>query len=244
MASEKQENPLVNLAINLIIPAVILSKFTKPEYLGALNGLLVALAFPVAYGIHDFAVRRKANFFSIIGFIGILLTGVIGVFHFPSEWVAYKEASIPLLLCIAVLVSLKTPFPLVKKLIYNKEFLDVERIEDILAKTGGKPRLEKMLVNTTVMLAFSFLVSAILNFVLAKIVIKSPSGTEAFNEELGKMLALSYPVITLPSMVLMLGALWYVCRMLKKLTGLTIDELLAEKLRDEKNPSKKEESKK
>lgn len=244
MTPEKQENPLINLAINLIIPAVILSKFTKPEYLGALNGLLVALAFPVAYGIHDFAVRKKANFFSIIGFIGILLTGAIGVFHFPAEWVAYKEASVPLLFGAAVLISLKTPFPLVRKFVYNKELLDVERIDGILEQTGNRPLFEKMLVNATYMLAASFLVSSALNFALAKVIVKSPSGTEAFNEELGKMLALSYPVIALPTTVLMLGAVWYLFRALKKITGLTTDELLAEKLRDEKKPSAKEESKK
>lgn len=82
------------------------------------------------------------------------------------------------------------------------------------------------------MLAASFLVSAILNFVLAKILIQSPSGTAEFNAELGKMTALSFPVIALPSTAIMLVALWYIFGKLKKLTNLEFDDLLAEKIRN------------
>jgi hypothetical protein len=71
-----------------------------------------------------------------------------------------------------------------------------------------------------------------LNFTLAKILIKSPSGTEAFTQELARMTALSYPVIALPSTIVMGFALWYLFHSIKKLTGLKMDDLFAEKLRE------------
>ena len=80
------------------------------------------------------------------------------------------------------------------------------------------------------LLAASFLVSAILNFALAKILIQSPSGTAEFNAELGKMTALSFPVIALPSTIIMLVALFYIMARLKKLTHLEVEELLSEKM--------------
>ena len=41
------------------------------------------------------------------------------------------------------------------------------------------------------MIASSFFLSAVLNYSLAKILVKSQPGTEAFNAELGRMTALS-----------------------------------------------------
>jgi nitrogen fixation/metabolism regulation signal transduction histidine kinase len=81
---------------------------------------------------------------------------------------------------------------------------------------------------TTLVLAISFVISAILNFVLAIWILKSPAGTPEFNAELGRMTALSYPVIVLPSMIVMMVAVWMLIRGLKTLTGLQIEQILSE----------------
>ncbi|HOR41364.1 MAG TPA: VC0807 family protein, partial [Paludibacteraceae bacterium] len=185
---------------------------------------------PLVLALYNLIVRKKAGFIAILGFISIFVTGIIGVFEFPSEWIAYKEASVPLIIGIMVLISLKTPFPLVKKFLYNEEILNVEKIDMILVETNNKQAFEKTLVRGTYLLAASFLVSAILNFALAKILIQSPSGTAEFNAELGKMTALSFPVIALPSTIIMLVALFYIMARLKKLTHLEVEELLSEKM--------------
>ena len=232
MEKKKKENPLISLIFSIIIPAIILSKFSLPDRLGVLPGFLIALAFPISFAIYNFIVTKKAGFIAILGFVSIFLTGIIGVFKFPSEWIAIKEASVPLLIGLAIVISLKTPFPLVKKFLYNDELLDIENIEHLLAENNNKEKLEKSLVKATFMLAGSFLISAILNFTLAKVLIQSPSGTAQFNEELGKMTALSYPVIALPCTIIMFFAFWYIFSSLKKLTGLKMEDLLSETLRN------------
>jgi hypothetical protein len=229
---EKRENPLISITFNIIIPVIILAKFTSVDQLGPIYGLIAALAFPTCYFIYDLISKKKTNFISIIGFISIFLTGIIGVFEFPSEWIAFKEASVPLIIGIAVLVSLKTPFPLVKKLLYNKDILDTDKINNVLKEQNKEKIFNDTLIYSTYMLAASFLLSSILNFTLAKILIKSPTGTEAFTQELAKMTALSYPVIALPSTIVMLLALWYLFHSIKKLTGLSMEELFAEHLRE------------
>ena len=75
------------------------------------------------------------------------------------------------------------------------------------------------------LLAGSFFLSSVLNFVLARLIVRSPAGSAAFNEELGKMTALSYPVIVLPSMAVMMIALWYLFRSIKRLTHMDLEEI-------------------
>lgn len=222
---KKKQNPLVNILFNIVVPVVILSKFSKDNYLGPKLGLVVALAFPLAYFIWDWCKEHKANFISILGFVSVLLTGIIGVFEFPSELIAYKEASVPLIICLAVLISMKTPYPLVKKLLYNEDLMNMELINSRLSEKDNTKEVDRMLVRASYMVAASFLVSTVLNFGLAKYLIHSPSGTPEFAEEMARMTALSYPVIALPSTIVLVFALFYVYNRLSKLTGLEFEQL-------------------
>jgi hypothetical protein len=72
------------------------------------------------------------------------------------------------------------------------------------------------------MLAGSFLFSALMNYFLATWIVTSPAGSPAFNEELGRLTLLSYPMIALPSMLIMMGALYYLARSIKALAGLSL----------------------
>jgi len=224
-SQKKKESPLLNFAINIIIPSIILMKFSGEAHLGPVKGLLVAISFPLIYGIYDFIKEKKVNFISVLGLVSILITGVIGLLQLDAHWIAVKEAAVPLIIGLAVIVSLWTPFPLVKKLLFNDKIIDVNKINHILQEKGNTLQFEKKMTTATYLLAASFLVSAILNYVLAKIIIKSPSGTEAFNEELGKMTALSFPVIAIPSTIIMILALWFLVDGVKKLTGLELKEI-------------------
>jgi len=81
------------------------------------------------------------------------------------------------------------------------------------------------MVTSSYLLTASFLLSAVLNFGLARYLLKSPAGTPEFNAELGKMHLLSWPIIVLPSMVMTMFALWRLLTGLRELTGLTMDEV-------------------
>ena len=54
----------------------------------------------------------------------------------------------------------------------------------------------------------------------------SEPGTTAYTEELGRMTALSYPVIVIPSMIMLITAIMYIFMHMKKLTGEDIDTFL------------------
>ena len=229
---KKKESPLVSLLVSIVIPAIILSKFSTEEYLGILPGFLVALSLPVGYAIYNLFVRKETGFIAIIGFVSIFLTGIIGVFEFPTEWLAVKEAAVPLFIGIAVIVSLKTPYPIVKKLLFNEEILNLKLIDKKLEENSNAPEMDKALFKATFMVAGSFLLSAFLNFFLTKYIVVSPAGTAAFNEELGTLTAISYPAIALPSTAVMFVALYYIFKQITKLTGLSFEEMMSEKLKE------------
>lgn len=224
-AAPKRENLLLNIVCNIVIPTLILTRFSGEKALGPVWGLVVALAFPVSYGIWDFTQRRQANFISIIGFFSVLLSGGLGLTKVGGMGFAIKEAAMPLLIGLAVLISLRTKRPLVKSIVYNEQIIDLEKVDMALAARGNKPALDALLVRASYGLAASFLISAVLNFGLARYLLKSPAGTEAFNAELGKMHALSWPVIVLPSMAMLMWILWHLVKGIEQLTGLKQEEI-------------------
>ncbi|MCK0152515.1 MFS transporter [Alcanivorax sp. S6407] len=222
----KKESLLANLLLNIIIPTLILSKLSSDDYLGTKLAIVVALAFPFLYGLKDLISDRKVNFYSALGIISIMLTGGIGLLELDAEYMAVKEATIPGILGIATVGSLYTRWPLVRTFVYNDKIFATEKIAAGLAFKGTEADFERTLKVASWMIAGSFFVSSVLNYVLAKVILESPPGTVAFNEELAKMTALSYPVIVIPSMIIFAAALFYLIRRLTSLTGLTFEEML------------------
>ena len=222
----KKENMLINIVMNIVIPSLILTKLSGPNYLGPIWGLVVALAFPLGYGLRDFIANHKINFFSGLGIVSVLLTGGIGILKLPTEYYAIKEAAIPGIIGLLVLFSTKTRFPLVKTFIYNDTILNVDKIAAALEGHKKTELFEKSLRFGSYLIAGSFFLSSTLNYILAKIIVMSPAGTEAFNIEVGKMNFYSFPVIAVPSMIIMVGTLMYIFRSIRLLTGLTFEEVI------------------
>ncbi|MDC7704411.1 VC0807 family protein [Vogesella indigofera] len=230
MAAAKKNNQLIELIINIVIPSLILMKLSAEQYLGTVNALLLALAFPLGWGLYDLLRNRKTNFIAILGLVSILLTGGIGLLHLDAQWLAVKEAAIPGLIGIAVLASTRTRYPLIKTVLYTPAVIDVAKVQQHLEQRGNTRQFEARLLKATYLLSATFFFSSVMNYVLAKWIVTSPSGTEAFNEELGRMTLLSYPMIAIPSLVMMMAVLYYISRGMRELAGLSFTEALRQDL--------------
>ncbi len=222
---EKKENPLISLLINIVIPAIVLYYLAKESYLGPTAGFIVAFSFPLGYGILDFIKRRKFNLISVLGVINVLLSGGIGLLKIDNHWFAVKEAAIPAFIGLAALGSLKTKYPLIRTLFYNKMILHTERIDKELETRQNAEKFNSLLDRSTLFISASFFLSSTLNYILAKAIVVSPPGTAAYNQELGKMTMLSYPVIVVPSMIIMGLTIWYLLRGIKELTDLNFENI-------------------
>ncbi len=154
-------------------------------------------------------------------FCGLSMGGLIG------QWLAIKEAAIPGLIGIAVLVSTRTRHPLIRSMLLNKAVLNVDKIHQRLEQGGHLAVFETRLLTATYWLSGTFFFSSAMNYALAKWIVVSPSGSEAFNAELGRMNLLSYPMIAIPSMIMLMAIFYYLWRTIHGLTGLKLEEIIA-----------------
>ena len=221
-----KENMWANLIINVAIPTLVLMKLSGEDKLGPTLGLFIVLAFHIGYGVVDYLKTRKVNFFSALGVVSVMLTGGIALLKLPPQYIAIKEAAIPGLLGLAILGSLKTPYPLVRTFLLSPKIMQVDKINHALDKHDAHKPFERSLNIASIILASSFFVSSALNYGLAKFIVVSAPGSEAFNSELGKMTALSFPVITIPSMLVFLIAMFFLFSQIKKHTGLNLDDIM------------------
>jgi len=241
----KRENMLLNLGFNLILPIVILRK--GDEWLGKPLGealsiapdsaiigsiiLLLAILFPISYGILDLIRRRKWNFFSILGALSALLTGGIGLLPGATAFMfAVKESALPAILGLITIFTLRTKKPLVRLFLYNPEVIKVSLVDQKLVELGTKLDFDKLLIKCTWLIGLSFGVSAILNFILSRMIVVTEPGIDkiAFNDEVGRMMGWSLPVISVPCMIVSGYAFWLLIKGIKEFTGLSMEEVLAQ----------------
>jgi intracellular septation protein A len=225
--TDRKPQPMIDLLVSIIIPSAILMKLSGADDLGASGALIAALAFPLGWGLFELFKYKKFNFIALLGLLSVLLTGGIGLLQLDPQWLAVKEATIPGLIGIAVLISTYTRYPLIKTLLYNPAVINTAKIQQKLDEYGNKEIFEKRLQSATYWLSTTFLFSAVMNYVLARWIVVSPAGSAAFNEELGQMTLLSYPVIAIPSILMMMAIFYFLWRTIQGSTGLTLDELLA-----------------
>lgn len=220
-------SPFLSLIINVVIPSLLLTKGGQYLSLDPKSLLFVALAFPLTAGIYEYVRFRKKDFISVFGLLSVGLSGGFSLMELTPGWFAIKEAAIPGLIGIFVVATANGAKPLVYHMIYNDKVIDIPRVDAALQERQAALEFTRLMRSTTMILAASFFLSAVLNFVLARIVLKSAPGSPQFNEELGQMTALSYPVIVLPSMAVMMFAVWRLITRIRNLTGLTLEDILA-----------------
>jgi intracellular septation protein A len=236
---QHKPRPMIDLLVSIVIPSVILMKFSGDQDLGAARGLIAALAFPLGWGLFELIRYRKFNFIALLGLVSVLLTGGIGLLQLDLKWLAIKEAAVPAVIGIAVLISTRTKYPLIRTLLYNPKIMQVDRIHAALVEKDHVETFDKRLLNATYLLSCTFFFSAVMNYILAKWVVTSPTGSPAFNEELGQLTLVSYPMIAIPSMIMMFGVLYYLWKTLHGLTGLKLEQLMVLPDGDEEDETEK-----
>ncbi len=234
MSEKTLQHPMVDFFISILIPSVILMKLSGPQQLGEVASLILALAFPLVWGGYELIRTKRWNFISLLGFASVLLTGGIGLLHIDTQWLAVKEAAIPGIIGIAVFISAYIRHPFIRTLLYNPLIINTQKIHAALVERGSVEQFEKRLTRATYLLSTTFFFSSGMNYLLAKMIVHSPSGTTAFNEELGRLTILSYPFIALPSMFLMVLLMIYIWRSVHKLTGLKLEDIIVVKEKSSK----------
>ena len=218
---------MVTILVNIVIPLIILTRFSKEEYLGPVWGLIIALLFPIVFGGYELIVQKQKSLIPIVGIVGVVITGVIGILKFPPQWIAVKEGAIPLIIGLIILYSTNKPWQLITKLLYTREIFNIDLIEERLNANGLHINLNRALSKANVFLSYSFFLSALINYFLAKVIVQSAAGTAEFNEEIGRLTMLSFPAIVVPSLIIIVFIFRYLVSSITKFTQLSSSEILS-----------------
>lgn len=196
------------------------------------QALLIALAFPLFFGLYSLIKEKKMNYISVLGLINILFSGILTILALGGIWFAVKEALFPLLIGGFVFASSFTQNPFFKILFLNPGAFNVSQIHEKLDTDDKKSIFEKLMKTSTQWLSASFLVSAILNFGLSLYIFtplaESLSVTEKqelLNQQLSQMTVTSLVVILVPMMIFVGSILYFAFKKTTKITGLTMDQL-------------------
>lgn len=228
---ESNQSSLSNILFNIFIPVMILNKGSKVG-LSPSQALLIALAFPLFFGLYSLIKEKKMNYISVLGLVNILFSGILTILALGGIWFAVKEALFPLLIGGFVLASSFTLNPFFKTLFLNPGAFNVAQIHEKLDTEEKKIIFERLMKTSTQWLSVSFLVSAILNFGLSLYIftplaesLTTTEKQELLNQQLSQMTATSLIVILVPMMIFVGSILYFAFRKTTKITGLTMDQL-------------------
>ena len=229
---DQKGNNFSHILFNIIIPVIILNKGHKFG-LDPKLAVVMALSFPLFFSFKSWIQTQKINFVSLLGLLNVLVSGTLTLLALGGIWFAIKEAAFPLLIGAFVLGSSRTKKPFFEMLFMNPTTFDVAKVQANLETSEKKEKFHQLMQKATVLLSISFLMSSILNFILAKQIFTPFADTltelkkqEILNEQLSRMTLYSLVVILVPSMIFLGTLLYYTFKKIHALTGLSSDDLL------------------
>lgn len=220
----RAQNPkrvFLDLIFSIIIPSFLLTR--GEDYFTSLDPVtlfFIALAFPTGYGLYDLIAKKYINIISILGFVNTLLSGVVVILYTPKWFIVFKEAAFPLLIGIFLLMYKKSVVEFMKVMI--GDIIDLKKVQTRMLKKD----LENWYKTIAIRFTYPFFLSAILNLIITYIIIQSPVGTEAFNEEMGQLIVWGFVGIALPTMIATFIILYLAIRSLQIKTKLSFEELM------------------
>lgn len=223
---QEQPHLLLDALLTLILPSVVLEHLSMPDRLGPMWALIVALLIPLGFGVYCFVKKRGLNFFSILGFVAVVVTGGLGLLNLSPGWFAAKEAAFPVFLGLAFPLSFYWKKPLVNELLLNPQVINHTMLNTALDTESKRSLFRSLLVRASWVLAGTMFLSAIANswMVLMFLDGKTP-GSEEYIKAIGRQNWVSALVIGIPMMGTLVLLLFWVLRKIGKLTGLDIADL-------------------
>lgn len=243
---DKGTQSLLNVLLSVLAPVMVLDHCSASgaEFwqLGTTAAMCVALALPLGFGVWTFTQSRKVEPLTLFGLLGTILTGVVTIYANTGGgeairpdtpwWYAAKEATIPLLLCGAVMVTARRQDSLLRVLLYSDSLFDIPTIEKQVAENNQQTGYDTLLWRSSLFLGLSLVVSAVGNFILSLYfllpVLEQPAAQQAleYNYAVGRMTWWGYLVIGVPLLITLIIVIRHLISRLEILTGLDRDRLM------------------
>lgn len=204
---------ILDIAIGAVIPILILNNLSKP--MGAPTAYVIAALIPVAWVFIDlFAITRRFNF--ITSYIGLtaVVNGALAFWFVDGLRYALKDTAG---LFVSVLIfggSLLVGKPII--LYFLKQTLnpDTPKREQSLDELVGTPSVRRSVVLGTAIITIATAITAAINIFLNLTNVTAAFGTDAFNQQVAYVNAISRILYPLLNFLSFGGALWFIYRAL------------------------------
>lgn len=206
---------MAELVATVVLPAFTLLVLAREDRLGPIWGLVLALLPPLVWSVVSMAREGKISVLAVIAVASVLLTGGVGLLRLDSTWYAVKEALVPAVMGMGAMATASTRYAIVAVLL--ERLLDLGKVRDAAGDRAHE--VERSVHVATWRVGGILLATAVVTWFLARWVVVSEGGSEAFADELGRYTLLSVPVLMIPSTIAMAWVLNQVFVVIGDTTG-------------------------
>lgn len=213
----------IQILTNFVLPIFVLTRLSSEAKLGPVKALIVALFFPILYELYNIVKNKKVSITSVIVIVGLLITGLLGLLHISSFWLAVRRAVPYMFIAVIILGSHSLNRSLMVTFLHK--ILNLKKIKKAASLKGNTAGLKKLYSLVTYFAALLFITVSVVNFITTRSVVTAPAQSAQFNEQLGVLRIYSLLAVTAPLLVGSVGIMFFLFLRLEKLTGLELDEL-------------------
>jgi hypothetical protein len=204
---------VLDIVIGAVIPVLILSYASRP--LGSVAAYILAALVPVAWVFIDlFFLTRRFNAITAFTGAGALMSGLLAFWFVDGVLFAVKD-TIGIVFSLLIFgVTLLAGRPLVKYFVVQALNPDTPERAAALEELLAGPRVRRSFVAGTLLVVGVYAALAAVNFFLNLNTVVAPFGSEAFNQQVAQVNAITRIAFPLPSIIAVGAAIWLAYRAL------------------------------
>lgn len=220
MKKNQQNSLYQDLILNLALPSLALEYLNGSRGLGSpLMALSVGVTFPLISAALELRREGKLGLLPMLGLINTLFSGGFALVSVNRHWFPYKESALPLIIALLVFATLFSEKTAFERMIENQDELPFKDL-----KESEPVGMKKIFTVSTLMLALSFTISSLLNFLLAQKVFVDPYppitpelDAQLLNSQLSEMNWKGFVILFVPNIAMMMGIALYFMKQTQKL---------------------------
>jgi hypothetical protein len=204
---------IVDIIMGAVIPILILDRLSGPDQLGPIAAYVLAALVPVAWVFIDlFFVTKKFNFItSYVGFASIV--GGLLTFWFVDGLLYAIKDTVGLLIRVLIFGgSVLIGRPILKYFFIQALNADTPAKEQSLTNLFAEPSVNRSFGTATWIVVIETAIAAVVNFYLNLRMVLAAFGTEAFNQQVAQVNAITRVALSVPSMLAFMIAMWIMYR--------------------------------
>lgn len=209
---------ILDIVMGAVIPILVLTYLTEP--LGAIPAYLLAALIPVGWVAIDlFFITRHFNFITSYAGAQAIMRGLLA-FWFVDGWqFALKDTAGTVLACAVFGASVALGRPMMELFWRQGLAPDTPERDRALDALTAEPTLKGALARGTLVILAANVLTGVANFLLNLNIVVAPFGTEAFNQQVAQVNAITRIALTIPELAAFGLAFWLLWRSLGQIIG-------------------------